>query len=190
MMVSDFCIVGDPLDVGSMAHAVKNRHFPIDNADDLTGCAFHVICDELTVCSGIGQELLFIEGLYQLKRLLRREAVIAVCLTLQGGQIVELRRIDRLRLTLERRNDGLLFIASRRNRFCLVFGFDLLHVSRQTVILDMDIEVFLFVEGSDLAFTLHEHCQSRSLNTTYHETLLIECSEQPGAVNTDNPVSL
>ena len=190
MMVSDLCVVGDSLDVRLMLHAVKNRHFPTDNVDDLTRCAFHIIRDELTVCSGIGQELLFIERLHQLKCLLCREAVIAVCLTLQGGQIVELRRIDRLRLTLERRNDGLLFIASRRNRFCLVFGFDLLHISRQTVLLDMDIEVFLLVESGDLAFTLYQHCQRRCLNTTYHELFLIERSEQPCAVDTDNPVSL
>ena len=190
MVVSDLCIVGDPLDVGIVLHAVENRHFPTDNADDLTRCAFHIIRDELTVCSGIGQELLFIERLHQLKCLLCREAVIAVCLTLQGGQIVELRRIDRLLLTLERRNDGLLFIASRRNRICLVFGFDLLHVSRQPVLLDMEIEVFLLVEGGDLAFALYQHCQSGSLNTTNHELFLIERSEKPGAVDTDNPISL
>ena len=54
----------------------------------------------------------------------------------------------------------------------------------------MDIEVFLLVEGGDLAFALYQHCQSGSLNTTNHELFLIERSEEPGAVDTDNPISL
>ena len=61
VMVSDLCVVGNALDVRIKAQAVKNRHLPTDDADNLTGCAFHVIRDELTVRSRIGQELFFIE---------------------------------------------------------------------------------------------------------------------------------
>ena len=80
---------------------------------------------------------LAIERLNEIKRLLCHKAEIAVCLTLQGGQIVELRRIDRLRFLADRRNDGLFFITSRRNGLCLFFGFDLFHVGYQTVPLNM-----------------------------------------------------
>ena len=84
----------------------------------------------------------------------------------------------------------MLFIASRRNRLRLVFGFDLFHVRRQAVFADMDIEVFLLVEGCDFAFTLHQHCQRRRLDAPDHQLLMIECREQPCAVDADNPICL
>ena len=190
MVVSDLCVVDDPFHIGIVPDAVENRHFPTDDVNDLTGSTFHVIRNELTVCTRIGQEFLFIERLNEIKRLLCREAEIAVCLTLQGGQIVELRRIDRLRFLADRRNDGLLFITSRRNGLCLFFGFDLFHVGYQTVPLNMDIEILFLMEGSDLAFALYQHCKRRCLNTPDYQLFLVERREQPGAVDTDNPVSL
>ena len=66
---------------------------------------------------------------------------------LQGGQIVELRRIDRLRFLPERRNDGLLFLASRRNLLCFLFGFDLFQIGSQITLADMDVEILLLLEG-------------------------------------------
>ena len=190
MMVSDLGVVGNSPDVRLVDDAFKERHLAGDNADHLTGGALHILSDELTVRSGIGKQLFLIEGLHKIERLLGGKAIVAVGFPLQGGQIIELRRVDRLRLLLERRNDGLLFIASRRNRLRLVFGFDLFHVRRQAVFADMDIEVFLLVEGCDFAFTLHQHCQSRRLDAPDHQLLMIECREQPCAVDADNPICL
>ena len=190
MVVSDLCIVGHTPDVGIVLETVKNRQFPTYDGDDLTSRTFHVIGNELTVRSRICQELLFIERLHQLKSLLRSKAEIAVGFSLQGGQIVEFRRICRLRFLADRRNDGLFFITSRRNGLCLIFGFDLLHVSRQAVLFHMDVEILLFAESGDLAFTLDQHCQSRCLNTPDYQPLVIESGEKPGAVDTDNPICL
>ena len=175
MMVSDLGVVGNSPDVRLMGDAPEERQLAGDNADHLTGGALHILSDELTVRSGIGKQLFLIEGLHQIERLLGGKAIVAVGFPLQGGQIIELRRVDRLRLLLERRNDGLLFIASRRNRLRLVFGFDLFHVRRQAVFADMDIEVFLLVEGCDFAFTLHQHCQRRRLDAPDHQLFMIEC---------------
>ena len=72
MVVSDLCVVDDPFHIGIVPDAVENRHLPTDDVNDLTGSAFHVICDELTVGTGIGQEFLFIERLNEIKRLLRQ----------------------------------------------------------------------------------------------------------------------
>ena len=190
MMVSDLGVVGNSPDVRLMGNALEERQLAGDNADHLTGGALHILSDELTVRSGIGKQLFLIEGLHQIERLLGGKAIVAVGFPLQGGQIIELRRIDCLRLLLERRNDGLLFIASRRNRLRLVFGFDLFHVRCQAVFADMDIEVFLLVEGCDFAFTLHQHCQRRRLDAPDHQLLMIECREQPCAVDADNPICL
>ena len=175
MMVSDLGVVGNSPDVRLMGDALKERQLAGDNADHLMGGALHILSDELTVRSGIGKQLFLIEGLHQIERLLGGKAIVAVGFPLQGGQIIELWRVDRLRLLLERRNDGLLFIASRRNRLRLVFGFDLFQIRRQVVFADMDIEVFLLVEGGNFAFTLHQHCQRRRLDAPDHQLFMIEC---------------
>ena len=147
VMVGDLGVVGNSPDVRLVDAAFKERQLAGDNADHLTGGALHILSDELTVRSGIGKQLFLIEGLHQIERLLGGKTIVAVGFPLQGGQIIELRWVDCLRLLLERRNDGLLFIASRRNRLRLVFGFDLFHVRCQAVFADMDIEVFLLMEG-------------------------------------------
>ena len=85
--------------------------------------------------------------MYEIERLLGGEAVVAVSLALQGSQIIELRRIDGFRLPLERRNDGLLFFASRRNSFCFLFGFDLFQIGGQIALADVDVEILLLLEG-------------------------------------------
>ena len=175
MMVSDLGVVGNSPDVRLMGDALEERQLAGDNADHLTGGALHILSDELTVRSGIGKQLFLIEGLHQIERLLGGKAIVAVGFPLQGGKIIESRRVDRLRLFFERRNDGLLFIASRRDRLRFLFGFDLFQVRCQVVFADMDIEVFLLVEGGDFAFTLHQHCQRRRLDAPDHQLFMIEC---------------
>ena len=175
MMVSDLGVVGNSPDVRLMGDALKERQLAGDNADHLMGGALHILSDELTVRSGIGKQLFLIEGLHQIERLLGGKAIVAVGFPLQGGKIIESRRVDRLRLFFERRNDGLLFIASRRDRLRFLFGFDLFQVRCQVVFADMDIEVFLLVEGGDFAFTLHQHCQRRRLDAPDHQLFMIEC---------------
>ena len=84
----------------------------------------------------------------------------------------------------------MLFIASRRNRIRFIFGFDLLHISRQTVGMNMGIEVFLFLEGADLTVTLNQHGKRRCLHSANYQLLVVESGKQPCAVYADNPVSL
>ena len=128
--------------------------------------------------------------MYEIERLLGGEAVVAVRLALQGGQIVELRRIDGFRLPLERRNDGLLFLASRRNLLCFLFGFDLFQIGGQIALADVDVEILLLLERGDFPVTLHQHCKGRRLDAPDHQLLVIERGEKAGAVDTDNPVCL
>ena len=190
MMVSDLGVVGNSPDVRLMGNALEERQLAGDNADHLTGGALHILSDELTVRSGIGKQLFLIEGLHQIERLLGGKAIVAVGFPLQGGKIIEPRRVDRLCLLLKRRNDGLLFVASRRNRLRLIFCFDILQFRRQVVFADMDIEVFLLVESGDFAFSLHQHCQRRRLDAPDHQLLMIERREQPCTVDPNNPVRL
>ena len=105
VVICDLAVVGYTGNVRSNRNAGENRNLAADDGNDLTGGVLHIIRDELTVRARIGQELLFVERLNEIKRLLGSEAVVAVCLALQGGQIIELRRTDGFRLPLERRND-------------------------------------------------------------------------------------
>ena len=84
MVIRDLCIVGDTPNIRLMLDSGKNRQLSTNSFYHLTDGICHVIRDKLTVGAWIGQELLFIQALHQLKGLLRREAVISVCFTLQG----------------------------------------------------------------------------------------------------------
>ena len=147
VVIRDLAVVGYAGNVRSNRNAGEKRKLAADNRNDLTGGVLHIIRNKLAVRARIGQELLFVECLYEIERLLGGEAVVAVSLALQGSQIIELRRIDGFRLPLERRNDGLLFLASRRNSFCFLFGFDLFQIGGQIALADVDVEILLLLEG-------------------------------------------
>ena len=190
MVICDLAVVGYAGNVRSNRNVGEKRKLAADDGNDLTGSVLHIVRDELAVCARIGQELLFVERLNEIERLLGGEAVVSVCLALQGGQIIELRRIDGFRLPLERRNDGLLFLASRRNSFCFLFGFDLFQIGGQIALADVDVEILLLLECGDFPVTLHQHCKGRRLDAPDHQLLVIERGEKAGAVDTDNPVCL
>ena len=190
VVICDLAVVGYAGNVRSNRNAGEKRKLAADNRNDLTGGVLHIIRNKLAVRARIGQELLFVECLYEIERLLGGEAVVAVSLALQGSQIIELRRIDGFRLPLERRNDGLLFLASRRNSFCFLFGFDLFQIGGQIALADVDVEILLLLERGDFPVTLHQHCKGRRLDAPDHQLLMIERGEKAGAVDADNPVCL
>ena len=88
VVIRDLAVVGYAGNVRSDRNAGEKRKLAADDRNDLTGSVLHIIRDELTVRARIGQELLFVECLDKIKRLLGSEAVISVCLALQGGQII------------------------------------------------------------------------------------------------------
>ena len=190
MVICDLAVVGYAGNVRSDRNAGEKRKLAADDRNDLTGSVLHIIRDELTVRARIGQELLFIERLDEIERLLGSEAVVAVSLALQGGQIIELRRIDGFCFPLERRNDGLLFLASRRNLLCFLFGFDLFQIGSQIALADVNVEILFLLERGDFTVALHQHCKGRRLDAPDHQFFVIKRSEQAGAVNADNPVCL
>ena len=72
--------------------AIKGRQLcrQVDHA----GSRFRHVGGQIpAVRAGISQQLLFIEALGVVKGLLRRVAKQPVCLTLQGGEVIELRRL-------------------------------------------------------------------------------------------------
>ena len=190
VVIRDLAVVGHAGNVRRDRNAGEKRKLAADDRNDLTGGVLHIVRDKLAVRARIGQELLFVECLYEIERLLGGEAAVAVSFALQGSQIIELRRIDGFRLPLERRNDGLLFLANRRNLFCFLFGFDLFQISDQIALADVDVEILLLLERGDFPVTLHQHCKGWRLDATDHQLFVIERGEKTGAVDADDPVCL
>ena len=190
VVIRDLAVVGYAGNVRSNRNTEEKRKLAADDGNDLTGSVLHIVRNKLAVRARIGQELLFVERLNEIERLLGSEAVISVCLALQGGQIIELRRIDGFRLPLERRNDGLLFLASRRNLLCFLFGFDLFQIGGQIALADVDVEILLLLECGDFSVALHQHCKGWRLDAPDHQLLVIERGKQAGAVDADDPVRL
>ncbi len=105
-MVVRYILVGDHglHQREEVADPVKGRQLcrQVDHA----GSRFcHVGGQIPAVRAGIGQQLLFVEALCVVKGLLRRVSEQAVRLTLQGGKIIELRRLFLL-LLLRNRGTG------------------------------------------------------------------------------------
>ena len=88
MVICDLAVVGYAGNVRSNRNTGEKRKLAADDRNNLTGGVLHIVRDELAVCARIGQELLFVERLNEIERLLGSEAVISVCLALQGGQII------------------------------------------------------------------------------------------------------
>ena len=84
----------------------------------------------------------------------------------------------------------MLFLASRRNLLCFLFGFDLFQIGGQIALADVDVEILLLLECGDFPVALHQHCKGRRLNAPDHQLLVIERGEKAGAVDADNPVRL
>ena len=88
VVIRDLAVVGYARNVRCNRNGGEKRKLAADDRNDLTGGVLHIIRDELAVRARIGQELLFVERLNEIERLLGSEAVISVCLALQGGQII------------------------------------------------------------------------------------------------------
>ena len=69
-------------------------------------CLAHILGQILAVGAGIGQQFLFVKLLGIIKGLLCRETEQAVCLPLQGGQVIELGRLFCLFLPFDRSTNG------------------------------------------------------------------------------------
>ena len=114
-MVVGYILVGDHglYQREEVTAAIKRRQ--LCRQMDHTGSRFcHVGGQIPAVRAGIGQQLLFVKALRVVKGLLRRVSEQAVCLTLQGGEVIELRRLFLLLLFRDRgTGDGRTLAHSR-----------------------------------------------------------------------------
>ena len=130
-------------------------------------CLAHVLGQILAVRAGIGQQFLFVKLLGIIKGLLCRETEQAVCLPLQGGQVIELGRLFCLFLPFDRSTNGSCACAFFFERIC---GFCIRNaptVCFQAAGMDADRIILFFLEAQDFCIPVHQHFQCRGLHPAH-----------------------
>ena len=167
--------------------AIKRRQFrrQVDHA----GRRFRHIGGQIpTVRAGIGQQLLFVEALGVVKGLLRRVSEQAVCLTLQGGKVIELRRLFFFLLFRDRGTGDGRTLAHGRCLFRLRRIGEFLRHCFGSIQRQAQQMIFFFVEQRDLRVTLRQHCQCGGLNTAHIQGAVIENGEKARGVDPHQPI--
>ena len=165
-----------------IAASIEGRH--LRRQMDHTGGRFcHVGGQIPAVRSRIGQQLLFIEALGVIKGLLRRVPENAVCLPLQGGQVIELRGLFLLFLTGDGSTYGLPILTSGLYLFRHHRIGELLRNCLGSIHLQAHMMVFLFLKEHDLPVALHQHCQGRRLDAPHIQGAVVEDREKTGSID-------
>ena len=150
----------------------------------------HIIGQILAVGAGIGQQLLFVKLLGIVKGLLGGKSKQAICLPLQGGEVIEAGRLLRLFLPCYRHTNGLRRFTGGFQGLgvvCVSYAFTgRLHAARR----DLDDVVFLFLKAADLGLPVNQHFEGRRLDTAHGQGLVVEDGEQPGGVDPHQPIRL
>ena len=140
------------------------------------------------VRAGIGQQLLFVEALGVVKGLFRRVSEQAVCLTLQGGKVIELRRLFFFLLFRDRGTGDGSTLAHSRCLFRLRRIGEFLRHCFGSIQRQAQQMIFFLVKQRDLRVTLRQHCQSGGLHTAHIQGAVIENGEKARGVDPHQPI--
>ena len=156
---------------------------------DHTGGRFRHVGGQIpAVRAGIGQQLLFVEALGVVKGLLCRVSEQAVCLPLQGGEIIELRRLFFLLFLRDRGTGDGRTLAHGRCLFRLCRIGEFLRHCFGSVQHQAQQMIFFLVKQRDLRVTLRQHCQCGGLNTAHIQGAVIENGEKARGVDPHHPI--
>ena len=150
----------------------------------------HVLGQILAVGAGIGQQFLFVKLLGIIKGLLCRETEQAVCLPLQGGQVIELGRLFCLFLSPNGRADCICTCAFFFERICDFCIRNASAVRFQAAGLDADCVILFFLETQDFCVPVHQHFQCGGLHPAHRQGLVIQHRKQPCCVDAHQPIRL
>ena len=151
-------------------------------------CLAHILGQILAVGAGIGQQFLFVKLLGIIKGLLCRETEQAVCLPLQGGQVIELGRLFCLFLPFDRSTNGSCACAFFFERIC---GFCIRNaptVCFQATGMDADCVIPFFLEAQDFCIPVHQHFQCRCLYAAHGQSLVVQHRKQPRCIDAHQPI--
>ena len=150
----------------------------------------HILGQILTVRAGIGQQFLFVKLLGVIKDLFCGETEQAVCLPLQGGQVIELGRLFCLFLPFDRSTNGSCACAFFFERIC---GFCIRNaptVCFQAAGMDADRVILFFLEAQDFCIPVHQHFQCRGLHPAHGQGLVVQHRKQPRCIDAHQPICL
>ena len=188
MVVGDFAAVDDLLhmDGKRLFHSkrlARVRHQPRQ------GCR-HILRQKSAVRAGVGDEPLFVKTLGIIQGLLCRKPQQTVCIPLQCGKVVELRRTFGLFLAFHLLHcDTSLLSAFGKQQFGIRFLDKPLAGCGAAVCKGQGNRVeFLWREGGNGSFPNHRHGKHRGHNTPYRQGLVVQARKKPGRIDADHPV--
>ena len=149
---------------------------------------FQIVGEEAAVRAGIGAELLFIEGLQVVKRLLGGIAQRAVGIPLEGGQVIEPGRFLRFLRALHRLSRDRLTGAGGGKSVRLRFFFELLgHGGKIAAAKIYRVKGFR-AERPDLRLPLDDERQRGSHDAPHVEGAVVQHRKEPCGVDAHQPV--
>ena len=120
MVVGHFPAVHYPPHIRNRQAALHKWENHLHRRRCLQRIPLHIIRQKLAVCPRVCYQFLFIKALGVIQSLLGSEAKQTVCISLEGCQVIQLRRIHRLFFLFDRHNKSLPFLASSHDLFCLI----------------------------------------------------------------------
>ena len=159
--------VQHPAHIRGKCKPLGNGQQPQQVRHKMLYCLAHILGQILAVGAGIGQQFLFVKLLGIIKGLLCRETEQAVCLPLQGGQVIEIGRLFCLFLPFDRSTNGSCACAFFFERIC---GFCIRNaptVCFQAAGMDADRIILFFLEAQDFCIPVHQHFQCRGLHSAH-----------------------
>ena len=190
MVVGHFLVVDDRRRIAGNGDAFAERHGVGDQIHQHRQTLGHIGGQVAAVRPGIGAELLFIEVLQIVQRLLRREPQQAVCVPLEGGEVIEGGRLLGFVLA---------FHLFDRHRAALAGVFQLFGIGflvhagagsgKTGQVQSHRIERHR-LEGVDLGLPLDDEGQRRGHDPPDIEGAVVQHRKQPGGVDTHQPVGL
>ena len=169
MVVGDFAAIDDLLhmDGNLLLHCkrlARGRH------QSRKGCR-HILRQKPAVCAGVGDEPFFVKTLGIIQRLLRRKSQQTVCIPLQCGKVIELRRAFGFLLAFHLLyRDTLLLSAFGKQQFCIRFLSKPFARCGAAVCKGQGNRVeFLRHKGGNGSFPHHRHSKHRGHNTPHRQ---------------------
>ena len=190
MVVGHFLVVDDRRRIAGNGDAFAERHGVGDQIHQHRQALGHVGGQVAAVRPGIGAELLFIEVLQIVQRLLRREPQQAVGVPLEGGEVIEGGRLLGFVLALHLFDRHRAALAGVFQLFGIGF---LVHAGagsgKTGQVQSHRIERHR-LEGVDLGLPLDDEGQRRGHDPPDIEGAVVQHRKQPGGVDAHQPVGL
>ena len=178
-MVCDFAVIDNAAHIHSLAIQSQYQRFH---------CFAHILGHKLAVRSGICHQLFFIQFLQCLQGLAGGQAVIAVCFSLQGRQVVQLRELLLHSLALDAANHGALSIASCLNGIGILFPPHLFRCRHDTRTGQFHFIIGFLYKVLDFGLPFGQHRQRRGLHTANGLFSAVLFRKSAGSIHADQPV--